>query len=361
MMKPKKEDCVKTQNTRFSLIFQIIKNKKTTIKNETIMKYNLLKQLYKIHSKSGFEGEIITFICKWISKNIPSAKIDFDWNTGNIYITKGMSKTYPCIVAHLDQVQEHHPTDFITIETRDLIFGYSPKERKFCGLGADDKNGIWLALKCLQEFDEIKIAFFVCEEVGCIGSSKAKMDFFDDCRFVIQPDRRGSRDLITSISGLPLCSDEFIKDIHPEMFGYKETDGLMTDIEQLKEQGLNVSCINVSCGYYEPHTDNEYTDKKDLLNCLRFIEYIITNCNKVYKHDAKVEERAYFSLSDASWYIYDELMEIIQEALRVDPTLTPADIYAFYCTDYPFTMDDFALVYEDAMNGILYEKEEDLP
>ena len=179
-MEPKKEDCVKKQNTRFSLIFQNFKNKKTTIKNKTIMKYNLLKQLYKIHSKSGFEGEIITFICKWISKNVPSAKIDLDWNTGNIYVTKGTAKTYPSIVAHLDQVQEHHPVDFITIETRDLIFGYSPKERKFCGLGADDKNGIWLALKCLQKFDEIKVAFFVCEEVGCIGSSKAKMDFFED-------------------------------------------------------------------------------------------------------------------------------------------------------------------------------------
>ena len=94
------------------------------------MKYNLLKQLYKIHSKSGFEGEIITFICKWISKNVPGAKIDFDWNTGNIYVTKGTAKTYPSIVAHLDQVQESHPTDFITIETKDIIFGYSPKERK---------------------------------------------------------------------------------------------------------------------------------------------------------------------------------------------------------------------------------------
>lgn len=68
---------------------------------------------------------------------------------------------------------------------------------------------------------------------------ESKMEFFEDCRFVIQPDRRGSGDLITSISGLSLCSDDFIKDIHPERFGYKETDGLMTDIEQLKENGLN--------------------------------------------------------------------------------------------------------------------------
>ena len=323
------------------------------------MNYRLLKQLYKINSKSGFEGEMIVFICKWIDSNIPNAKIDFDWDTGNIYVTKGTSKTYPCIVAHLDQVQEHYPTDFITIETRDLIFGYSPKERKFCGLGADDKNGIWLALKCLQKFDEIKVALFVCEEVGCIGSSKAKMEFFDDCRFVIQPDRRGSSDLITSISGLTLCSDEFIKDINPGMFGYNETDGLMTDIEQLKENGLDVSCINLSCGYYEPHTDNEYTDKNDLLNCLRFIEHIITNYKKTYRHEVEYDRLAYSSMDCQYWDIYDELFEIIHETLQADPTLTPSDIYAFYGADYPFTMDELAMIYEDAMNEIFYEKQED--
>ena len=143
------------------------------------------------------------------------------------------------------------------------------------------------------------------------------------------------------------------------MFGYKETDGLMTDIEQLKEQGLNVSCVNLSCGYYEPHTDNEYTDKKDLLNCLRFIEHIISNCKKTYRHKAEYDERAYLNFAFSSWDIYDELFEIIREALLADPTLTPSDIYAFYGTDYPFTMDDFAMVYEDAMNEILYEKQED--
>ena len=146
------------------------------------MDFKLLKQLYKIHSKSGYEGKIISFVCKWTNKNIQGAKMELDWNTGNIYITKGTAKTYPCMVAHLDQVQKYHPTDFTVIETKDLLFGYSPKERSFCGLGADDKNGVWLCLQCLQKFNEIKVAFFVGEEVGCIGSSKANMEFFNDCR-----------------------------------------------------------------------------------------------------------------------------------------------------------------------------------
>jgi hypothetical protein len=35
------------------------------------------------------------------------------------------------------------------------------------GLGADDKNGIWIALQCLKKYDTVKVAFFVSEEVGC--------------------------------------------------------------------------------------------------------------------------------------------------------------------------------------------------
>lgn len=78
---------------------------------------------------------------------------------GNLYMTRGISETYPCIVAHLDQVQREHSKDFKAIETEDIIFGYSPKNRKREGLGADDKNGIWIALKCLEKYECIKVAF----------------------------------------------------------------------------------------------------------------------------------------------------------------------------------------------------------
>ena len=36
-------------------------NKTKNVKN---MDFKLLKQLYKIHSKSGYEGKIISFVCK---------------------------------------------------------------------------------------------------------------------------------------------------------------------------------------------------------------------------------------------------------------------------------------------------------
>ena len=51
----------------------------------------------------------------------------------------------------------------------------------------------------------MKVAFFVSEEIGCVGSRNADMGFFEDARFVIEPDRRGYEDLI-QIYHIPHCA-----------------------------------------------------------------------------------------------------------------------------------------------------------
>lgn len=244
----------------------------------------LLKQLYCIHSKSKHEEKILEFLINWLFANVKDAEVEID-NLGNLYVRKGISETYPCIVSHVDQVQTIHSDDFQAIETEDIIFGWSSKNKRHEGLGADDKNGVWIALKCLLKFDVLKAAFFVSEEIGCVGSSDADMEFFNDCRFVLQCDRRGYDDLIVEAGLTELCSEDFIKATNHEWFGYKETTGLMTDVMTLKEAGLGVSCLNISCGYYKPHTDEEFTIKYDLLNCLEFVEHIIENVVNVYPHE----------------------------------------------------------------------------
>lgn len=324
------------------------------------MNFSLLKQLYCINSKSGFEGEIIAFIYRYISTNVPEARIDMDYETGNMYITKGESDTYPCVVAHLDQVQKEYPGDFTAVETRHIIFGYSPSTKKHVSPGCDDKNGIWIALKLLKRFPVIKCAFFVGEEIGCIGSEHARMDFFKDTRFVLQGDRRGSSDLIVSIFN-DLCSEEFLEDINFQVFGYAITDGLSTDVGTLKDNGLGVSCINASCGYYNPHDPyNEYTVKKDLVNCLRFFEYIIEHCTKVYHHTSELICGSYGGYcSFGYWDEYDELYDIISEQHLIDPTITPDEVYNFYHQSFPhLKRDDFASILQDVELSLRNEDED---
>ena len=303
------------------------------------MNVQLLKKLYSIYSPSGKEQKMVKFLCSYIKQlpgNISVSKDKF----GNLYVVKGESETYPCLVSHIDQVSHcNHSKDFKSVETRDIIFGYSPKNRRFENLGADDKNGVFICLECLKKHDAIKVVFFREEEVGCRGSSEAMMSFFDDIRFVIQPDRKGNSDLITNISYSELCSEKFLEEVEPEKWGYREENGLMTDVLTLKENGLGVSCINVSCGYYNPHTDEEVTVKKDLMKSLSFIEHIIEDCTDVYPH----------ILDYGYWGRYDnELEDEIYEMLNSDPTLTPKGLYDMYSTTYPYLgLEDYERIYKD--------------
>lgn len=245
------------------------------------LNFELLKSLYKVFSPSMNEKKMRRFIKRHVNNNISGVTIVQDV-AGNLLITKGESDSYPCICAHMDQVQRLHPKDFTCVENDNVIFGYSPKERKQCGLGADDKNGLFIALECLASYDAIKCAFFVGEEIGCKGSGAVDISFFDDCRYCIQVDRRGNSDMVTNIYS-KMCSEEFIHDVDCFSHGYEISDGLMTDVAELRERGVEVSCINLSCGYYEPHTDYEFTSKSDLQKCYDFVCHIIENCTKKYE------------------------------------------------------------------------------
>ena len=242
--------------------------------------FNLLKSLYEIHSPSGQEKKLRKFVKRIATLRGGECVQD---QKGNLYVTKGVADTYPCICAHLDQVQKNHSKDFRVFKDDDIIFAYSAKSKSMQGLGADDKNGIWIALELLERLDVLKCAFFVGEEIGCVGSSEADMEFFKDVRYCIQPDRRNGDDLITNISG-DICSQDFLDAIDYGKFGYKETTGLMTDVEELCEKGVGVSCINISCGYYNPHTDEECTSWSELCNAFEFALHICIKLVDVYPH-----------------------------------------------------------------------------
>lgn len=304
----------------------------------------LLKQLYSIHSPSGNEKKMRKFLKDWIRRNAPGATYTVD-AIGNLYVCKGEAETYPCIVSHIDQVQKIHSKDFQTVETNDVIFGFSIHNVKMEGCGADDKNGIWIALKCLQKFPALKCAFFVQEEVGCRGSNKADMTFFSDCRYVLQCDRKGGNDLIWNIGGYTeLCSKEFLSAIGYQEFGYKLETGLMTDVEALKDNGLQVSAVNMSCGYHRPHSDEEYTDKNELLNCLAFVSHIIEKVPAVFPHESTGWGYGRYMMDDdtddGEWYDW------ITDFLFAYPDATLEDVqdeFEYYGLD----RDKIEVMYED--------------
>lgn len=248
----------------------------------------LLKQLYSITATSRREKGMQAFIIE----RLKAMGIDYYVDRfGNISAVRGQSENYPCIVSHIDEVHQKKPNDYEIVRNGNMLYGLSPSEHRFVGIGADDKNGIWVCLKCLETFQNIKCVFFASEECGCLGSMEFDMTFFNNCRFVIECDRKGNSDCIVAINRMPLCSQEFIKAVKPEGVGYVLANGFTTDVYTLKMRGLDISCLNLSCGYYNPHTDEEMTNFLDLNWCLRFVKQIIRRCKKTYPHEDIVAKR----------------------------------------------------------------------
>jgi putative aminopeptidase FrvX len=249
----------------------------------------LLRQLYAIHSPTGYEWQMIQFVRDYVSKHIPEAVVRFD-KLGNLYITKGEAGVgYPTLACHLDQVQKLHSEDFEVKEEDGMLYGWSEQNQRREGLGADDKNGIYICLRCLEECPRLKVFMAVGEEKGCIGSHHADMGFFADSLYVLEPDCKGGIEVHTNLKEIPCASDEFIEALLLEANGYTLTDGKGSDIFALTLNGIGVSCANIPAGYHNPHKDDEHTVIAELEHALAYIKSLLINLYQQFPHQYKSE------------------------------------------------------------------------
>lgn len=244
--------------------------------------YESLVNIAKIQSCSGEEQIMNDYILDRLSRLGMSVTIQQTKHGNNIYATKGKSSIYPCIVAHTDTVHsfidKKHPEEQLNIfELNGLLYAMSDDAQQV-GIGGDDKVGIWACLMLAEQFDNIKVAFFCSEEVGCRGSAEADLAFFSDCSFILQADRRGYGDFVNNISG-SISSKEFQKFVKPIMnkYGYKFCNGGITDVGELSSNNVGISCANISCGYYNPHTKSEVICLEDANNCLLMMYDIVSS------------------------------------------------------------------------------------
>lgn len=259
----------------------------------------LLKALYKIHAPTGKEWPMIQFILDYVSTHIKDASVKLD-SWGNLYITKGFSELgFPTLCCHLDQAQKIHSDDFevrercVEVQSTCHIefFGWSESRQSQEGLGADDKNGIWVCLNALRLCKYLKVFMAVGEEKGCWGSNRANIPFFKDSLYILEPDCKGGKEIRTLLKGVPVASKEFEEVLMIGDFRYVFDEGKSTDILPLTLSNVGVSCANIPCGYQNPHKDDEYCIKEDLLRCLNFVLFFVENIHKKFPHEYKTETR----------------------------------------------------------------------
>uniref|UniRef100_A0A6M3JU52 Peptidase M28 domain-containing protein n=1 Tax=viral metagenome TaxID=1070528 RepID=A0A6M3JU52_9ZZZZ len=230
----------------------------------TKLDITLLKELYLIYSPSEHEEEMSNFVQKTLSDM--SVKFEVD-NHRQIFSLK---KGTPLLVAHMDQVSSsklekvwHH---------NDTMVGTG-------NLGADDKNGIFILLKLIREFrDKVSFIFSVCEE-NCSSTNNISQvltpnkALIKEMLYGLVFDRRNGSDIIGAKNNY--CTDDFdtVLESLGKGFGYHSTSGSFSDCNAISNE---LSCANISCGYYNPHSSNEITIISELENSLNFGRKIIS-------------------------------------------------------------------------------------
>jgi hypothetical protein len=235
---------------------------------------NLMGLLY-IQSSSHNEKRMVVYLIDRLRELGLDFYIDA---TGNILVSKGKTAIYPCIVCHIDTVHDIHDDFNITIENKnERQIAWATTMNEETGIGGDDKCGIFACLKMLRHFKNMKAVFFTQEETGLVGSSRIDHKWFKDVGYIIQLDRWGRSDLICIKGNHKTVSKEFLTNVSPaaKKYGFSPEVGLITDSINLWNNNIGVSCINVSCGYYQHHTSQESIDLNELWNAILFTKDMI--------------------------------------------------------------------------------------
>ena len=276
------------------------------------MDLNKFKELLSVPSKTYQEDRMVNYLLDELSQ-MNGIEVICDEHK-NIYVTKGTldeGEFYPMFISHTDTV--HNIVDEIIVKEEYLLRPYTfgkdfgneqvlclkayDKEDKPTGIGGDDKCGIYICLELLKQLDKVKIAFFVSEETGCHGSKMVDLNFLKDVGYCTQYDAPGDHLISYSCMGTVLFDEnsEFFDIAYRSISeGFKNEMMVQahpyTDIMMIKQKS-DLSCINMSCGYYNMHTSNEFVSISDVEKAIVAGKNMVNNLG-LKKYEFKSEPKS---------------------------------------------------------------------
>ena len=231
-----------------------------------------LLRLYSIESVHPNEQEISDYIVSQLKE------LGADYSVNEYGIT-GCSKEYkqgvPCmdilLSAHMDQVKTNGAAKHFYMKD-DCIRGYLDNNQQ-TSLGADDKNGVWLILKALE--DKLPIQFIISrgEETGGVGI-KGMEDHIPSADICLVLDRRGYYEILKSGGGTNYCST-LAQCLCNFLGGKWQTGGgSFSDTQTICKR---MESVNISTAYYKPHSAEEYTNWDELQDLRSVIGDVVNN------------------------------------------------------------------------------------
>ena len=198
--------------------------------------------------------------------------------------------TFPVLlVAHMDTVHKKLPG---------LIVYDTTKDAMYCdeGIGGDDRCGVYMILEIIKKYN-CSVLFCEDEEIGGVGAKKfIETDLAKELEFnyAIELDRRGSRDAVFYD-----CDNEEFEEFITKDF-YNTAWGSFSDISVVAPF-LKCAAVNLSCGYHNAHTEDEYVVLHEME---RSIEEVCNILERTTENDKFEYIEAKYNDYYSGWYKY---------------------------------------------------------
>lgn len=211
------------------------------------------------------------------------------------------------LVAHLDTVHKKQVEYYFVDSVKGVIT--SPQ-----GIGGDDRCGVYAILKIIGKMSPRRphILFTTDEECGmrgAIAAAKELKPYVENLKFIIEIDRKGEDDCV-----FYSCGNESFK-TYIQTFGFKLAYGSCSDIGKLAP-AWDVAAVNLSSGYYNAHSKDEYVVVAHLEKTIqRVVNILNDNSEKSKKYDYGKVEYSYgsnwVSKNNRYGYFDDEVTQYV--------------------------------------------------
>lgn len=197
--------------------------------------------------------------------------------------------THPVLlVAHLDTVHKKPPRDIYVNLNRTRLQATE-------GIGGDDRCGVIIILEVIKKH-KCSVVFCEDEEIGGVGAGKfGDMNYNLNVNYAVEFDRKGSNDYVF----YKTANKEFEE--HIKQFGFVKAYGSYSDISDIARD-YEIEAVNISSGYYNPHTTSEIVDLKDMEDIIARATKMIGTPTEKFEY----EKPQYQQMSFGKSYYYDD-------------------------------------------------------
>lgn len=207
------------------------------------------------------------------------------------------------LVAHLDTVHKEPPKKIIYTNDGDTIS--SPQ-----GIGGDDRCGVYMIFEVLKKFN-CSVLFCEDEEIGMVGAekfinTKLAEQYISAFNYIIEFDRKGKYDAVFYDCDNPEFEEFITKDFFSTRYGS------FSDISTVAPF-LGCAAVNLSCGYYQAHTTDEYVVFSEMETSIAEACEILAKTTPEDKFEyieARNWWKSYYGLKDDKYESYAEIYTI---------------------------------------------------